>query len=59
MIRTLACHRQIIGNDQAITAKVLRVANSVRYGGHRKVGSIKDAVVIMGIDALLSVLPAI
>jgi HD-like signal output (HDOD) protein len=50
---------QISGNDQAITAKVLRVANSVRYGGHRKVGSIKDAVVIMGIDALRTLVFAI
>ncbi|MEH8018481.1 HDOD domain-containing protein [Rheinheimera muenzenbergensis] len=50
---------QIIANDQAITAKVLRIANSVRYGGHRKVGSVKDAVVVMGIDALKTLIFAI
>ena len=50
---------QIIANDQAITAKVLRIANSVRYGGHRNVGSIKDAVVVMGIDALRTLVFAI
>ena len=50
---------QIINNDQAITAKVLRIANSVKYGGHRKVGSIKDAVVIMGSDALRTLIFAI
>ena len=50
---------QIIANDQAIAAKVLRIANSVRYGGHRKVGSIKDAVVVMGIDALRTLVFAI
>jgi HD-like signal output (HDOD) protein len=38
--------------DQALTAKVLRLANSVRYGGNRKVGSAHDAVVMLGMDAL-------
>lgn len=42
----------ILSNDQALTAKVLRMANSVRYGGHRKVGSVKDAVIVLGIDSL-------
>lgn len=50
---------QIVGNDQAIAAKVLRIANSVRYGGHRKVGSIKDAVVVIGIDTLRTLVFAI
>ncbi|WP_027672408.1 HDOD domain-containing protein [Rheinheimera baltica] len=43
---------QILINDQALSAKVLRMANSVRYGGHRKVGSIKDAVVMLGFNSL-------
>jgi HD-like signal output (HDOD) protein len=38
--------------DQALTAKVLRLANSVRYGGNRKVSSAHDAVVMLGMDAL-------
>lgn len=38
--------------DQALTAKVLRLANSVRYGGNRKVASAHDAVVMLGMDAL-------
>lgn len=42
----------ILSSDQALSAKVLRIANSVRYGGHRKVGSIKDAVIVLGIDSL-------
>lgn len=42
----------ILSNDQALTAKVLRMANSVRYGGHRKVGSVKDAVLILGFNSL-------
>ncbi|WP_019676122.1 HDOD domain-containing protein [Arsukibacterium perlucidum] len=42
----------IITSDQAITAKVLRLANSARYGRQRKVGSVKDALVVLGRDAL-------
>lgn len=42
----------ILSNDQALTAKVLRMANSVRYGGHRNVGSVKDAVLILGFNSL-------
>ena len=43
---------EILSNDQALTAKVLRMANSVRYGGHRKVGSVKDAVLVLGLNSL-------
>ena len=42
----------ILSNDQALTAKVLRMANSVRYGGHRKIGSVKDAVLVLGFNSL-------
>ena len=38
--------------DQALTAKVLRLANSVRFAGNRKIGSAHDAVVMLGMDAL-------
>lgn len=38
--------------DQSLTAKVLRLANSVRYGGNRKVASAHDAVVMLGMDVL-------
>lgn len=38
--------------DQALTAKVLRMANSSFYGGTRKVSSVNDAVVLLGVDAL-------
>lgn len=41
-----------LAKDQALTAKVLRLANSVRYGGNRKVSSAHDAVVMLGMDAL-------
>ncbi|HAW93510.1 MULTISPECIES: HDOD domain-containing protein [unclassified Arsukibacterium] len=42
----------IISNDQTITAKVLRLANSVHFGRQRKVGSVKDALVVLGRDTL-------
>ena len=41
-----------LNKDQAMTAKVLRMANSARYGGHRNVGSVNDAVVLLGFNAL-------
>lgn len=41
-----------IQSDPVIAAKVLRLANSVRYGAGRKVASIDSAVVMLGFDAL-------
>jgi HD-like signal output (HDOD) protein len=41
-----------LSKDQAMTAKVLRMANSSKYGGHRTVGSVNDAVVLLGFNAL-------
>ena len=41
-----------LNKDQAMTAKVLRMANSAKYGGHRNVGSVNDAVVLLGFNAL-------
>lgn len=41
-----------LSQDQSMTAKVLRMANSSKYGGHRNVGSVNDAVVLLGFNAL-------
>ena len=41
-----------LNKDQAMTTKVLRMANSSKYGGHRKIGSVNDAVVLLGFNAL-------
>ena len=46
---TIAAKLQL---DQALTAKVLRMANSSFYGGTRKIASVNDAVVLLGVDAL-------
>ena len=41
-----------LASDQVLTAKVLRMATSARYGGNRKIGSVNDAVVVLGFNAL-------
>lgn len=38
--------------DQALSAKVLRLANSARYGAGRKINSIDAAVITLGFNAL-------
>lgn len=42
----------MVAHDQVLTARVLRLANTARYGGGRKVGSLDDAVVRLGFDNL-------
>jgi HD-like signal output (HDOD) protein len=41
-----------VSQDQAITAKVLRMANSAKYGGHRQIGSVNDAIALLGFNSL-------
>jgi len=43
-----------IARDQAIAARVLRVANSPFYGLQARVGSIHDAIVVLGFSAVRS-----
>ncbi|MCR6651925.1 MAG: HDOD domain-containing protein [Cellvibrionaceae bacterium] len=38
--------------DQALSAKVLRLANSARYGAGRNINSIDSAVIILGFNSL-------
>lgn len=45
---------QKISRDQGLSAKILRVANSSFYGLSRKVGSIPDAIVVLGFDTVRS-----
>ncbi len=44
--------------DPVIAAKVLRMANSVRYGAGRKVASLDSAIVMLGLDALKTLVVA-
>jgi HD-like signal output (HDOD) protein len=41
-----------VAHDQVMSARVLRLANSARYGGNRRIGSLDDAVVMLGFDNL-------
>ena len=43
-----------IEHDQGLSAKVLRMANSSFYGLSRKVGSIQDAITVLGFDTVRS-----
>lgn len=43
-----------IALDQGLSARVLRVANSSFYGLQREVGSIQDAVMVLGFDTVRS-----
>lgn len=48
-----------IARDQGLTARVLRVANSSFYGLQSKVGSIHEAVVVLGFRAVRSMVLAV
>ncbi|HDP70453.1 MAG TPA: HDOD domain-containing protein [Actinobacteria bacterium] len=50
---------KVISHDQALTAKVLRMANSAYYGFPRKVATVGEAIVILGYDTLKSVVFAL
>ncbi len=47
-----------VQSDPVIAAKVLRLANSVRYGAGRKVASLDSAVVLLGFDTLKTLVVA-
>ena len=46
--------QKIIGQDQALTIKVLKIANSAYYGFPRKIATLSEAVVILGFNTLRS-----
>lgn len=41
-----------LSQDQTLTAKVLRMANSSHFGGNRTIGTVNDAVVFLGLNSL-------
>lgn len=51
--------QRIISADQALAAKILKVANSAFYGCSRKVSTLTDAVVILGFNTIRSLVLAI
>lgn len=49
---TLGDIADLIGKDGALSARVLRLANSARYGMRRQVGHLQDAAALLGLDTL-------
>jgi putative nucleotidyltransferase with HDIG domain len=55
----IAVVSNLIARDQGLTARVLRIANSSFYGLQHKVGSINEAVVVLGFRAIRSMVLAV
>lgn len=54
--KTTARHlEEVLSRDQAMTAKVLRVANSAFYGLRGEVATLRRAIVVLGFNTLRSV----
>ncbi len=49
---------KIISNDPVLTAKVLKMSNSAYYGYSREIVTLSEAVIILGIDTLKSLVIA-
>lgn len=47
-----------LSQDQTLTAKVLRMANSSHFGGNRTIGTVNDAVVLLGLGSLKTLVMA-
>jgi putative nucleotidyltransferase with HDIG domain len=43
---------KVIENDQSLTSKLLKTVNSAFYGFPQKIGTVKQAVVILGLDEI-------
>jgi HD-like signal output (HDOD) protein len=48
----------ILARDQALTARILRIANSSMYGLRREIATVSHAVAILGLDTTRSILAA-
>lgn len=46
---------QVIMFDQALTGRILQVANSAAHSGYTRVGTVKEAVIRVGVGPVLSV----
>ncbi len=45
----------VISSDQALTAKLLRLSNSAYYGYARRIGNVREAVILLGMRTVRSV----
>jgi HD-like signal output (HDOD) protein len=50
---------KVISIDQALTAKVLKIANSPLYGFSRKISTVDFAIIVLGFDALKEIVISI
>jgi putative nucleotidyltransferase with HDIG domain len=50
--------QQLISQDQALSAKILRIVNSAMYSLRREVSTVSHAVAVLGIDTVRSVIMA-
>jgi putative nucleotidyltransferase with HDIG domain len=50
---------KVISSDQALTAKVLKIANSPFYGFPKKISTIDFAIIVLGFDALKEIVISI
>jgi HD-like signal output (HDOD) protein len=50
---------KVIASDQALTAKVLKIANSPFYGFPKKISTIDFAIIVLGFDALKEIVISI
>jgi HD-like signal output (HDOD) protein len=48
--------QSILARDQALTARILRIANSSMYGLRREIATVSHAVAILGLDTTRSIL---
>ena len=49
---------RVLSQDQAMTARVLRLANSAFYGFARRIGSISEAVILLGFKTIRGIVLA-
>lgn len=49
---------KVLNQDQSMTARVLRLANSAYYGYARRIASVTDAVVLLGFNTIRSIVIA-
>lgn len=47
--------QQLLANDQVLTAKILRLANSSFYGFARRINTITDATILLGFQTIRSI----
>jgi putative nucleotidyltransferase with HDIG domain len=50
--------QEVLNQDQSMTAQVLRLANSVYYGYSRRIATVSDAIIMIGFNAVRSIVLA-